>query len=218
MAVGGTSRVCTAVGMPRSSYYRINSPSEKSPRKERPKPQRALNEVERQEVLAVLSEDRFVDKVPAEIYSSLLDEGRYLCSISSMYRILHSVQAVRERRNQLSHPHYEKPELLATGPNQVWSWDITKVKGPAKWNHYYLYVIIDIYSRLVVGWMIASRETGKLAKALMRSVRITRRNMQNQARHLCRGFHTRRNEEDLCRFDRSVPKGTSRELASCTCL
>lgn len=119
-------------------------------------------------MLAVLHEDRFVDKAPAEIYATLLDEGIYLCSISTMYRILRSADEVRERRNQLRHPQYEKPELLATGPNQVWSWDITKLRGPAKWNHYYLYVIIDIFSRYVVGWVIASRETGALAKDLIK--------------------------------------------------
>ena len=114
-----------------------------------------------------MHEERFVAKAPAEIYAKLLDEEQYLCSIRTMYRILNSVQEVKERRNQLRHPQYKKPELLATGPNQVWSWDITKVKGPEKWNQYYLYVIIDIYSRYVVGWMLASRETGALAKDLI---------------------------------------------------
>jgi putative transposase len=115
----------------------------------------------------VLHEERFVDKAPAEIYATLLDEGRYLCSIRTMYRILKSLDEVRERRNQLRHPQYKKPELLAVAANQVWSWDITKLKGPAKWNYYYLYVILDIFSRYAVGWMIATRETAELAKMLI---------------------------------------------------
>lgn len=136
------------------------------PRK-RPIPRRALSELEAQRVLAVLHEDRFVDKAPAEIYAMLLDEGVYLCSISTMYRILRKHNEVRERRNVLRHPQYTKPELLATAPKQVWSWDITKLKGPVKWTYYYAYVIVDIYSRYVVGWMVASRENGKLAKRLV---------------------------------------------------
>ena len=108
-----------------------------------------------------------MDKAPAAVYATLLDEGRYLCSISTMYRILRANKEVRERRDQLRHPEYKKPELLATEPNQVWSWDITKLLGPVKWTYYYFYVIIDIYSRYVVGWMVASRETGALAENLI---------------------------------------------------
>lgn len=114
-----------------------------------------------------MHEERFADKTPREIYAKLLDEGRYLCSVRTMYRILDSLDESRERRNILRHPLYEKPELLATGPNQVWSWDITKLKGPVKWNYYYLYVIIDIYSRNVVGWLLAPRERAELAKYLI---------------------------------------------------
>jgi putative transposase len=118
-------------------------------------------------VLLVLHEERFVDKAPREIFATLLDEGRYLCSISTMYRILREHEEVRERRNVLRHPAYAKPELLATAPNQVWSWDITKLKGPQKWTYYYLYVILDIFSRYAVGWMIATKENGELAKILI---------------------------------------------------
>ena len=110
---------------------------------------------------------RFVDKSPAEVYASLLDDGHYHCSIRTMYRILKGNREVVERRNQLRHPVYKKPELLATEPNQVWSWDITKLLGPVKWSYFYLYVILDIYSRYVVGWMLASRESAELAKRLI---------------------------------------------------
>jgi putative transposase len=163
-------KACASLGLSRSTYYRLSEPAVEKAQKERTraKPPRTLSVAEREKVLAVLHEDRFVDKPPGQIYAALLDEGRYLCSVSTMYRILNANGEVKERRNQLSHPNYKKPELLATGPNQVWSWDITKLKGPAKWTCYYLYVIIDIYSRYVVGWMLASRQTGALAKSLIK--------------------------------------------------
>jgi putative transposase len=125
---------------------------------------RALKPEEKQSVLEVLHSERFVDKAPHEIYATLLDEGIYHCSIRTMYRILEEQEEVRERRNQLRHPAYQKPELLATAPKQVWSWDITKLLGPVKWSYFYLYVIIDIYSRYVVGWMVATQESAQLAK------------------------------------------------------
>jgi putative transposase len=115
----------------------------------------------------VLNSERFADQAPRQVYAKLLDEGTYLCSVRTMYRILEDNQSVRERRNQLSHPEYTKPELLASEPNEVWSWDITKLKGPEKWTYYYLYVILDIYSRCVVGWMLAHRESADLAKKLI---------------------------------------------------
>jgi len=117
--------------------------------------------------LDLLHSERFVDRSPAEVYATSLDEGKYLCSERTMYRILAEYGEVRERRNQLQHPAYVKPELLATGPNEVWSWDITKLKGPAKWTYFYLYVILDIFSRYVVGWMVAHRESATLAKRLI---------------------------------------------------
>lgn len=122
---------------------------------------------ERRQVLEVLHEERFVDKTPREVYAALLDQGVYHCSVSTMYRILRAVNEVRERRNQRRHPNYTKPELLATGPNQVWSWDITKLRGPGKWDYYYLYVILDVFSRYVVGWLAAERETAALAQLLI---------------------------------------------------
>jgi putative transposase len=109
-----------------------------------------------------------VDLAPAQVAAALLDEDRYLCSVRTMYRILGANQEIRERRDQRRHPVYEKPELLATGPNQVWSWDITKLKGPRKWTYYYLFVILDIFSRHTVGWMVADRESSSLAKKLIR--------------------------------------------------
>jgi putative transposase len=118
-------------------------------------------------VLDVLHSERFVDLAPAQIWANLLEEHRYLCSVRTFYRILAANGELRERRNQLRHPVYEKPELLATRPNQVWSWDITKLKGPAKWTYFYLYVILDIFSRYVVGWMVAHREAASLAKRLI---------------------------------------------------
>jgi len=135
--------------------------------KEPVKPERSLSEDERQHVLDTLNSERFVDMPPTEVYATLLDEGVYLCSIRTMYRILEENKEVRERRNVARHARYEKPELLATQPGELWSWDITKLKGPAKWTYYYLYVIMDVYSRYVVGWMVAPRESAELARKLI---------------------------------------------------
>ena len=128
---------------------------------------RALPAEERQQVLALLHDDRFADLPPAEVYATLLDEGKYLCSLRTMYRILTEQAEVRERRRQLQHPRYQAPELLATGPNQLWSWDITKLKGPAKWIYFYLYVLLDVFSRYVVGWLVADRDSATLAQRLI---------------------------------------------------
>ncbi len=149
----------------RSSLYRARKPSQEiSKRAISP---RALSETEREEVRHELNSERFQDLAPREVYATLIDEGRYLCSWRSMYRILVDNEEVRERRNQLRHPNYTKPELLATGPNQLWSWDITKLLGPAKWNYYHLYTILDVYSRYAVGWLIAERESAALAQELI---------------------------------------------------
>ena len=160
----GIAVVCAAVGLARATYYRRLKPPAPRSRKRTP---RKLGEAERAAVLVVLHEPRFADLAPAEVYASLLDEGRYLCSERTMYRVLAENSEVRERRNQLRHPRYAPPELLATGPNQLWSWDITKLLGPAKWTYYYLYVILDVFSRYVVGWMVAHRETAALAEKLI---------------------------------------------------
>jgi len=163
----GVKPACGGLGLPRATFYRHSSPQPVKVRKPRPKPYRALSDEERQAILDVLNSERFADRAPTEIYATLLDEGTYLCSFRTMYRILAQAGEVRERRDQLRHPEYTKPELLATGPNQVWSWDITKLLGPAKWTYYYLYVILDIYSRYVVGWMVATRESKALATKLI---------------------------------------------------
>src|SRR5438067_2372334 len=165
----GTRAACAAVGRSRATYYRYHRQSPSSPRPSRkrvPQP-RALSPAERAEVLGVLHQERFVDQAPASVYANLLDEGRYLCSVPTMYRLLRTEDEVRERRRQATHPATVKPELVATGPNQVWSWDITKLLGPQKWTYFHLYVIIDIFSRYVVGWLLASRETAELAEGLL---------------------------------------------------
>jgi putative transposase len=161
----GTARACDALGLARASYYRGLQPQPSA--RERPTPERALSAAERQVVLDTLHCEPFVDKAPAEVWATLLDQGTYLCSPRTMYRILEGAQEVRERRDQLRHPAYEKPELLALAPNEVWSWDITKLLGPAKWTYFYLYVILDIFSRYVVGWMVADRESATLANQLI---------------------------------------------------
>lgn len=157
---------CDALGVSRATFYRHLQPPERTESPAR-KPGRALIADEREQVLAALNEERFMDKAPAVVHAKLLDEGTYLCSPRTMYRILEAAHALRERRHQVRHPVYAKPELLATGPNQVWSWDITKLKGPGKWQHYSLYVVMDIFSRCVVGWIVAERESEFLAEHLL---------------------------------------------------
>ena len=165
----GTAPACTAIGLPRATWYRSNPRTTRRPvpSSPRPEPARALCGRERQAVLDTLHEPRFADKAPAEVWATLLDEGRYLCSIRTMYRILTANAEVKERRRQAHRTHYAKPELLATAPNQVWSWDITRLKGPVKWSYYQLYTILDIYSRYAVGWMVAFRESAILAERLI---------------------------------------------------
>ncbi len=159
------SAACEALSVPRSSFYRARQP--KRDPKPRPTPERALKPEEQEQVLQVLNSERFQDCAPREVYATLLDQDEYLCHWRTMYRILKERQQVRERRDQLRHPTYTKPELLATGPNQLWSWDITKLRGPAKWTYYYLYTILDVFSRYVPGWLIAKCESASLAKQLI---------------------------------------------------
>ena len=163
----GITHACAGLDIPRASYYRWQTPPVPKPKTPRPSSPRALSEAERRETLAVLNSERFRDQAPAEIYAALLDEDVYLCSERTMYRILAANAMVKERRNQAIHPPYAAPRLAASAPNQVWSWDITKLLGPVKWTYYHLYVILDIFSRYVVGWMIADRESADLAALLV---------------------------------------------------
>ena len=164
----GVQAACRVLGVARATLYQHRGAGEPAtePGRRASSP-RALSAEERQHVLDLLHNDRFLDASPAEVYATLLDENTYLCSERTMYRLLAHQGESRERRNQLRHPLYSKPELLATAPNQVWSWDITKLRGPAKWVHHYLYVILDIFSRYVVGWMLAEREAATLAEQLI---------------------------------------------------
>jgi putative transposase len=167
--LGSTRAACAALGRPRATHYRRHRQSPPRPgpvRERRPQP-RALSAAERATVHAVLNGEDFVDKAPATVYHELLDEGTYLASVSTMYRILREHDEVHERRRQATHPARVKPELVAAKPNEVWSWDITKLHGPATWTYYYLYVILDIYSRYATGWMVADRESAALAERLL---------------------------------------------------
>jgi len=166
----GRKRACAALSVPRATLYRRRERQAAAAGEQpasRPPPPLQLNAAERQRVAELLHAERFIDASPHTIYATLLDEGHYHCSVRTMYRILAQEGELKERRNVLRHPHYTKPELLATGPNQLWSWDITKLKGPVKWTYFYLYVILDVFSRYVVGWMVASRESATLAQKLI---------------------------------------------------
>ena len=167
--VVGIRQACLALGVIRSSFYRVRARLVESlpntPVLQRPP--LALTDTEKTTVLQTLNSDEFMDQAPRPIFAELLARGRYLCSVRTMYRLLKETGQSHERRNQVIRPPYAKPELLAKAPNQVWSWDITKLKGPVKWNYFYLYVIMDIYSRYVVGWMVAQRESAVLAKKLI---------------------------------------------------
>jgi putative transposase len=168
----GTRAACRAAGVAQASWYRRHRASPAPPRRaaiphrDRVQP-RALSQAERAAILDALHSERFADLAPAEAWAILLDEGTYLGSQSTFYRLLRAAGETRERRRQATHPAAVKPELAAAGPNQVYSWDITKLHGPAKWTYYHLYVILDIYSRYAVGWMLATRESAALAEKLI---------------------------------------------------
>jgi len=168
-ATVGLKSACAALGVNRAALYRRGTRQASTPGDEtlRPPPPLRLSTQERQTVVELLHSERFVDASPHTIQAMLLDEGRYYCSTRTMYRILAEEGELKERRAVRRHTRYAKPELLATGPNQLWSWDITKLKGPVKWTYFYLYVILDVFSRYVVGWMVASRESATLAKKLI---------------------------------------------------
>jgi putative transposase len=166
-ATTSTKQACELLGAARATRYRRRRPPVLGPPLPRPAPPNALSEVERQQILAVLRSEEYCDLAPAQIWARLLDDDVYLCSISTMYRLLASFGENRERRRQRAHPAKKKPELIARRPLQVWSWDITKLRGPERGVYYQLYVIIDIFSRYVVGWMVSAAETGELAEAFI---------------------------------------------------
>jgi putative transposase len=163
----GLGPACRALGVSRATAYRHRDPEQRGERRPRPKPVMSLSDEERAAVLDQLHSERFVDASPAQVYATLLDEGTYLASERTMYRVLAAAGETGERRAQLRHPAYAKPELLATGPNQLWSWDITKLRGPVKWTSYHLYVLLDVFSRYVPGWLLAHHESGVLADRLI---------------------------------------------------
>ncbi len=212
----GTRAACDALGVARATVYRRRKPSAANPAGERPERRspRALSEPERQAVLDVAHSERFADQAPASIVATLLDEGDYLCSIRTMYRILAGEGEVRERRNQLAHPAYAKPELLATAPNQCWSWDTTKLLGPAKWTYFYLLVMLDIFSRYVVGWMLAPREDGELAKVFVAETIAKQANPKGLLIHADRGSAQTAKPLALLLADLGVTKSHSRPHTS----
>ena len=172
---GETAALCQSVGLARATLYRRRQPARPPTPTVRAASSRALVPAERQAVLNVLHSERFVDHSPAEVQATLLEEQTYLCSTRTMYRILDAAAEVRERRNQARHPAYTKPELVATAPNQIWSWDITKLKGPIPYLYYSLYVILDLFSRYVVGWMVATHENARLAQRLIEATCVKQR-------------------------------------------
>jgi putative transposase len=214
---GVIAAACAAVGLSRATFHRRQMAAKRPPMptRSRPKPARALATDERLGVLGLLREERFVDQAPAEVYATLLDEGLYRCSIRTMYRILHENDEVRERRQQLRHPVYVKPELLAEGPNQVWSWDISKLMGPAKWTYFYLYVILDIFSRRVVGWCVADTESAALFKPLFEDA-VTKHDVPpgQLTLHADRGPSMKAKATALLLADLGVTKSHSRPYTS----
>jgi putative transposase len=213
----GKRAACAALGRSRATYYRRHrrSPARPRPTRTRSAQPRALTPAERTQVLGVLHDERFVDQAPASVYAQLLDEGHYLCSVPTMYRLLRAEAEVHERRRQASHPAAVKPELVALGPNQVWSWDITKLLGPVKWTYYHLYVIIDIYSRYVPGWLLAHRESAELAERLLgQSVRNHRIEAHELTIHADRGTSMASKPVALLLADLGVTKSHSRPHCS----
>jgi len=209
----GVASLCRALGVSRVSVWRALNP-EPANLRPRPKPLRTLTQKQRQAVLDLMHEPRFVDMPPAQIWATLIDEGRYLCSVRTMYRILKSENELKERRNQ-RRAVYAKPELLATRQNEVWSWDITKLKGPTKWTYFYLYVILDIYSRYAVGWMVAHRESAKLAEKLIKETCLKQAiNKDRLTLHADRGSSMKSKCVALLLSDLGVTKTHSRPHVS----
>lgn len=223
----GVRSACNSLLVSRASFYRLRpvlgpelaerAPSPAPPESVAIEPTnpRALSPAERQAVLDCLHQERFQDVAPAAVHARLLDEGRYLCSPRTMYRILEQVGESRERRDHLTHPAYQKPELLATAPNQLWSWDITKLLGPAKWTYFYLYVVLDVFSRYVVGWMVAHRETAELAEKFIEETILKYDIPRDQLNiHADRGRVMRSKNVALLMADLGVSKTHSRPYVS----
>jgi putative transposase len=209
------SDICDALEVPRSTFYRKRVEKRNTPEKQQKKSSpRKLSEAEEEKVLALLNSDRFCDFAPAEIHATLLDESVYLCSERTMYRILERNQQNVQRRQKTGR-NYSRPELLATQPNQLWSWDITKLKGPKKWTYYYLYKIMDVYSRYVVGWMVAPRESAELAKLLIQQTCIRQGIKEDQLTlHADRGSSMKSNAVGQLLADLGVTKTHSRPHVS----
>jgi len=216
--VVGVAAACRAAGRSRAGHYRQHRASPPPPRPTSPTPRpqpRALDVAERQQLLDVLHSERFVDQAPAEVWATLLDEGSYLASVSTMYRVLHAAGEVAERRRQATHPAHVKPELVADAPNRVWSWDITKLLGPVKWTCYYLYTILDIYSRYAVGWMVAARESAALAERLLAATTAKQHISRDQlAIHADRGSSMASKQVAHLLADLGVTKSHSRPHTS----
>ncbi len=210
----GTRPACRAVGASVATVYRSRRPSVPRTPRPRPRPVRALTDPERQHVLDVLHSDRFVDVAPEEAWATLLDEGTYLCSARTMYRILAAQHGtVRDRRAQLTHPPYNKPELLATRPNELWSWDISKLKAATRGSWYFLYVILDVFSRYIVGWTVRHHENGELAKALIEQA-ISQQPVTPSVLHADRGAPMRSKHVSELLDDLGVSKTHSRPYTS----
>jgi putative transposase len=215
--LSGTTSIqtaCQALMLPRANYYRYLAPKPHRLNVDRLSPL-SLTTPERQIVLDVLHSERFIDSAPAEIHATLLDEGTYVCSVRTMYRILQGNGEGKERRRQRAHHVYQKPELLAQQPNEVWSWDITRLKGPKKWTYYYLYVIMDIFSRFVVGWSVAHRESAKLAELLIKDSCYRQSIQRNQLTiHADRGSSMKSKPVAFLLADLGVTKSHSRPYQS----
>ena len=217
----GVATACAAVGLARATWYRARDRTSRETRacdeqsRIRVASPRALSEAERGRVLDLVNSERFADLAVPQVHATLLDEGTWLCSQRTMYRVLAAEGQVRERRDILRHPVYERPELLASRPNELWSWDITKLKGPAKWTHYHLYVILDVYSRCVVGWMVAERESAGLASRLIEET-IAKQGVEpgSLTVHADRGSSMRSKELALLLADLGVTKTHSRPHVS----
>jgi putative transposase len=211
----GTAQSCAVLGAARATVYRRRRPAVRRPARPRPPSPRALRPEEREAVVATLDSERFADKAPAQVYALLLDEQQYLCSPRTMYRILADHNQVRERRDQRRHPVYAKPELVATGPNQVWSWDITKLRAETKGAHFSLYVILDVFSRCVVGWRLSRTESAAVAEHLVReSCRIHKIERGQLTLHADRGSPQTSKSFAILVADLGVAKTHSRPQVS----